>query len=104
MRAIHMILQHDKPDDFVVSTGEAFSVREFAVRVFDYLDMDFYEHLVSNDVYKRPVEVPYLCGDSTKIRTVLGWKPEVSFNELVKEMVEGDMIETKKELLHATVK
>lgn len=104
MRAIHMILQHDKPDDFVVSTGEAFSVREFAEKVFSYLGLNFYDHLVNNDVYKRPVEVPYLCGDSTKIRTVLGWTPEVSFEQLVKDMVDLDMLEAQKELLYAKSK
>ena len=93
MKAIYMILQHDKPDDFVVSTGEAYSVREFAEVVFKYLGLDFYDHLVSNDSYKRPVEVPYLLGDSTKIKTILGWKPEVTFPQLVKEMVDNDMKE-----------
>jgi GDPmannose 4,6-dehydratase len=93
-----MILQHDKPEDFVVSTGEAYSVREFAEVVFKYLDLDFYDYLVSNDSYKRPVEVPYLLGDSTKIRTVLKWKPEVTFAQLIKEMVDYDMQEAKNEL------
>ena len=98
MRAIHMILQHDKPDDFVVSTGEAYSVREFAEEVFNQLGLDFYKYLVNNDSYKRPVEVPYLLGDSTKIRTVLGWKPEVTFKQLVKGMIDNDMREAENEL------
>jgi len=98
MRAIHMILQHDRPEDFVVSTGEAYSVREFAEEVFKQLGLDFYKYLVNNDSYKRPVEVPYLLGDSTKIRTVLGWKPEVTFQELVKGMIDNDMKEAENEL------
>lgn len=98
MNAIWMIMQHSEPDDFVVSTGEAFSVREFAERVFAYLGLDFYKYLVNNDIYKRPVEVPYLLGDSTKIRTVLGWKPEYNIDSLVKDMVDNDMIEIQKEL------
>lgn len=98
MRAIHMILQHNEPDDFVVSTGEAHSVREFAERVFSYLGLDFYKYLVHNDSYNRPVEVPYLLGDSTKIQTVLGWKPEVTFEQLVKEMCDNDMREIENEI------
>lgn len=97
MRAIHMILQHESPDDFVVSTGEAHSVREFAEEVFRQLGLDFYKYLISNDSYKRPVEVPYLLGDATKIKNVLGWTPQVSFQELVKEMIESDMMEIKKQ-------
>jgi len=93
MRAIHMIMQHDKPDDFVVSTGEAFTVREFAEKVFKYLNLDFYKYLRTNDIYKRPVEVPYLCGDSSKIRNTLGWEPQINFEELVKRMVDSDMKE-----------
>jgi GDPmannose 4,6-dehydratase len=98
MRAIHMILQHDNPDDFVVSTGEAHTVREFAERVFTYLGLDFYNHLVENDIYKRPVEVPYLCGDSTKIKKVLGWEPEISFDQLVEDMVDNDYKEIENEI------
>jgi GDPmannose 4,6-dehydratase len=98
MRAIHMILQHTEPDDFVVSTGEAHSVREFAEKVFNSLGLDFYKHLVSNDSYKRPVEVPYLLGDPSKIQKVLGWKPEVSFEELVNDMVSHDMKEVENEI------
>jgi len=91
MRAIHMILQHDKPDDFVVSTGEAHTVREFLDEVFNYLELDVNKHTYIVDSYKRPVEVPYLCGDSTKIRKILGWKPTISFKDLVKNMVDSDM-------------
>ncbi len=97
MEAIWMIMQHDHPDDFVVSTGEAHTVREFAEEVFKYLDLDFYKYLVNDDQYKRPVEVPYLLGDSTKIRKELGWEPKTSFKELVKMMVDNDMAEIKKE-------
>lgn len=98
MRAIHMILQHDVPDDFVVSTGEAHSVREFAEKVFEFLDLDFYKYLVTNDTYNRPVEVPYLLGDSNKIKTVLGWYPKVTFGELIEEMVNHDYKEVENEI------
>ncbi len=90
MDAVYRILHHTEPDDFVISTGEAYTVREFAEKVFNYLELDFYKYLVNDDRYRRPVEVPYLLGDSTKARTVLGWEPKVSFDELVKEMVDHD--------------
>jgi len=91
MEAIYKIMQHDTPDDFVISTGEVHTVREFAEEVFTYLNLDFYKYLKYNDVYERPVEVPYLLGDASKARKVLNWEPKVSFRELVKMMVDYDM-------------
>ena len=102
MRAVHAIMQHDVPDDFVVSTGEAHSVREFAEKVFETLGLDFYKYLVTNERHSRPVEVPYLLGDPTKIKKVLGWEPQVSFDDLVREMVENDLKEAEKELNYET--
>jgi len=96
MEAIHMILQHEKPDDFVISTGEVHTVREFAEAVFEYLDLDFYKYLRYNSIYERPVEVPYLLGDATKARTILNWKPKTTFKQLVKMMVDNDLAEEKK--------
>jgi len=96
VKAMWMIINHTIPDDFVIATGQTYSIREFAEKVFEYLDLDFYKYLVNNDIFKRPVEVPALLGDSTKIRTTLGWEPKISFNELVKSMVDYDM----EELLH----
>ncbi|KKM82075.1 hypothetical protein LCGC14_1323150 [marine sediment metagenome] len=90
VEAMWMILQHDKPDDFVVSTGEFYSVREFAEKVFKKLGLDFYEYLVTNERFYRPNEVPELRGDATKARKVLGWKPKVGFEELVDMMIEYD--------------
>jgi len=89
VRAIYMIMQHSKPDDFVVATGEHYSVREFAEEVFNQLGLKFEEYLQINDIYRRPNEVPELLGDSTKIRKILGWKPEVGFEQLVNSMVES---------------
>lgn len=97
VRAMEMIINHSEPDDFVIATEEAYSIREFAEKVFAYLGLDFYKYLVNNDIYKRPVEVPYLLGDSSKIRTILGWKPEISFEQIIKDMVDSDMKEIKKE-------
>jgi GDPmannose 4,6-dehydratase len=91
MRAIHAIMQADRPDDWVVSTGEYHSVQEFLEKVFTKLDLDWRRYVVITEDYKRPNEVPALLGDSLKIRTELGWKPEISFDELVTGMVESDL-------------
>jgi len=90
VRAMHLILQQDKPDDFVVSTGEAHSVREFVDKVFTLLNMDWKEFVVQIDTLKRPNEVPALLGDNSKIRT-LGWKPEINFEQLIKEMLDYEL-------------
>lgn len=97
MRAVHMILQHDDPDDFVIATGIYHTVKEFVIAVFKYLDMDWKEYVTYDAQFKRPNEVPALQGDSSKVRKVLGWEPEIDFNELVKLMVENDMEEAIKE-------
>lgn len=89
-RAMIQIMEHDKPDDWVVSTGEYHTVREFGEKVFKHFNLNFYDYLVEDDALKRPNEVPALLGDSTKIRTILGWKPEYTFDTLVKEMCEYD--------------
>lgn len=98
MRAVHAILQADKPDDWVVSTGEYHTVKEFVIKVFEKLGLDWEKHVVITDDYKRPNEVPALLGDSSKIRIQLGWKPEISFDELVTRMVESDLALTRSTL------
>jgi len=99
MTAIHMILQHDKPDDFIIATGIYHTVKEFLSAVFEYLDMDWKEYVIYDDKYKRPNEVPALQGDSSKARKTLGWEPEIDFKTLVKLMVDHDMKEAQKEAL-----
>ena len=89
MEAVYLIMHHTVPDDFVVATGEYHTVREFAEDVFKELDLDFYNYLVTDDIYYRPNEVPALMGDSTKIRTVLGWQPKVGYQSLVEMMVKS---------------
>lgn len=91
MRAIHMIMQHDKPDDFVVATGESHTVFHFLEQVFHYLELPIDKHVEIVDSYFRPNEVPALEGDASKIRDTLGWMPEISFGDIVKEMVENDL-------------
>ena len=86
VRAMHLMLQEDEPGDWVVSTMETHSVREMCELVFNYLDLDYKDYVVQNPKFMRPEELPYLKGDSTKIRTELGWKPKYSFKELMYEM------------------
>ena len=86
VRAMHLMLQEDEPGDWVVSTMQTHSVREMCELVFNYLDLDYKEYVIQNPKYMRPEELPYLKGDSTKIRTELGWKPKYSFKELMYEM------------------
>ncbi len=88
VRAMHLMLQQDEPGDWVVSTMETHSVREMCDVVFKHLDLNYEDYVVQNPKYMRPEELPYLKGDSTKIRTELGWKPKYSFKELMEEMVD----------------
>jgi len=89
VRAMHLILQHDVPDDFVIATGATTSIRGFCEIVFRKLGLDYRDHVVQNPKYMRPEELAYLCGDSTKARTVLGWVPESSLDNLIDEMLEA---------------
>ncbi len=86
VRAMHAILNHKTPDDFVVSTMETHSVRKMCELVFSYLDLNYMDYIVQNPKFMRAEELPYLKGDSTKIRQTLGWKPEYTFEMLMHEM------------------
>lgn len=86
VRAMHLILQHPTPDDFVVATGETRSVRDFCMIAFGLLGLDYEAFVVQDSRFLRPKEVPMLRGDSTKARRVLGWEPQVSFEQMVEEM------------------
>jgi GDPmannose 4,6-dehydratase len=88
VRAMHLIVQQDKPGDWVVSTGETRSVRDMCEYVFGKLDLDYKEYVVQNSKFLRPEELPYLKGDSTKIRTELGWTPTYTFESMMDEMIE----------------
>jgi len=87
VRAMHLILQQDQPDDFVVSTGVTRSVRDMCEYVFGRLGLNYQDHVVQNPKYLRPEELPYLRGDNTKIVTQLGWKPTYTFEALMDEMI-----------------
>lgn len=88
VQAMHLILQQDRPDDYVVSTGVTRSVRDMCEYVFGRLNLNYQDHVVQNPKYLRPEELPYLRGDNTKITTQLGWKPTYTFEALMDEMIE----------------
>jgi GDPmannose 4,6-dehydratase len=87
VRAMHLIVQQDQPDDYVVSTGVTRSVRDMCEYVFAKLGMNYQDHVVQNPKYLRPEELPYLRGDNTKITTKLGWQPTYTFEALMDEMI-----------------
>jgi GDPmannose 4,6-dehydratase len=91
VRAMWLMLQRDEPDDYVIATGETHSVQDFLETAFKYLDLDYRDHLVIDQELYRPSEVNLLQGDASKARKKLRWVPTVSFEDLVKEMVEGDL-------------
>jgi GDPmannose 4,6-dehydratase len=91
VEAMWLMLQQDKPDDYVVATGESHSVKEFVEQVFGYLDLDWRKYVDVDERYFRPTEVDYLQGDASKARRVLGWEPKVKFKELARMMTDADM-------------
>jgi GDPmannose 4,6-dehydratase len=91
VEAMWLMLQQAEPDDYVISTDETHSVREFCEKVFGHLDMDYRDFVEIDPRYFRPAEVDLLLGSSQKARRKLGWQPRVSFDELVAMMVESDL-------------
>jgi GDPmannose 4,6-dehydratase len=92
VEAMWLMLQQEKPDDYVIATGEKHSVREFLQEAFSYAGLDWKKYVVIDERYFRPAEVDVLQGDARKARRKLGWRPRVSFRELVRLMVDADMI------------
>jgi GDPmannose 4,6-dehydratase len=88
VKAMHMIMNHDTADDFIVATGQTHSVRELVRYVFSTLDLDYNDYLVQNKRLLRPNELKYLKGDSAKIRKTLGWTPKYTFESMMDEMVD----------------
>jgi len=91
VEAMWLMLQQDKPDDYVVATGESHSVREFVAEVFSHLDLDWQKYVEIDQRYFRPSEVDYLQGDASKAKKVLKWEPKVTFKELASIMTDADM-------------
>src|SRR5262249_29489490 len=91
VEAMWLMLQQDRPDDFVIGTGQTHSVREFLELAFRRVEVDFREDVRIDERYFRPAEVDLLLADATKARATLGWAPKVSFEELVARMVDADL-------------
>lgn len=91
VQAMHLMLQQDEPDDYVVASGETHTVEEFCERAFDEVGLDWKEYVRVDEKYYRPAEVDLLIGDARKARERLGWSPRHTFNELVREMVHADL-------------
>lgn len=101
VKAMWLMLQQDKPDDYVIATGETHTIRELLETAFSYVGLDYREYVKIDPKFVRPAEVDYLLGDPSKAREKLGWKREVSFRQLIEMMVNGDMKKIKQEMKRA---
>jgi GDPmannose 4,6-dehydratase len=101
VRAMWMMLQQDEPDDFVIATGEKHTVRDLVRMAFECVDLDHEQYVETDPALLRPAEVNTLRGDWTKAREQMGWKPEVTFQQLVAMMVEADMKRVRHEIADA---
>jgi GDPmannose 4,6-dehydratase len=95
VEAMWMMLQQEKPDDYVIGTGESHSVREFVEAAFNHVGLDWQKYVVIDERYMRPAEVEFLQADCSKVKRTLRWKPTVGFDGLVKTMVEADLKEVE---------
>jgi GDPmannose 4,6-dehydratase len=95
-----LMLQQDKGDDFVMATNETHSVKEFVQETFGLLDLDWEKYVDYDKRYERPTEVDLLIGDPSKAKRQLGWEPKILFKELVKDMVDSDLVLAKQELAY----
>jgi GDPmannose 4,6-dehydratase len=91
--AMYLMLQSDTPDDFVVCTEQTWTVLDFLKKAFEYSNLDYREHVQIDPALYRPAEVDYLRGSNKKAKQILGWQPEISFDTLVKDMVDNDIRE-----------
>lgn len=91
VKAMFLMLKQDKPGDYVIATGQTHSVEEFVRLAFEHVDLDYRKHVVTDPRFVRPAEVDLLQGDATRARKVLGWEPTVTFEQLVKMMVDADL-------------
>jgi GDPmannose 4,6-dehydratase len=89
VRAMHMILNHDTPDDWTVATGESRTVRQMCEVTFSHLGLDYRDYVTQDPKYLRPQELDFLRGDSSEIREKLGWEPTYNFKSMIEEMIEA---------------
>lgn len=97
VEGMFLMMQHDTPDDWVLATGETHTVKEFAQLAFDIAGLNWEDFVITDKKYERPNEVNHLLGDSTKAQDLLGWTLKTSFKDLVKKMVESDILEAERE-------
>tara|TARA_B100000963_G_C22580115_1_gene650405 strand:+ start:191 stop:1213 length:1023 start_codon:yes stop_codon:yes gene_type:complete len=97
VKGMYMMMQHDSPDNWVLATGETHTVKEFAQKAFKVVDLDWEKYVKTSEKYMRPNEVNFLLGDYSKAKSKLNWAPETSFDQLVKLMVDEDLILAEKE-------
>lgn len=97
VKGMYLMMQHEEPDDWVLSSDETHTVKEFVKIAFDCVNLNWEDYVVTSKKYERPNEVVHLLGDSTKARTKLNWNPEVSFRDLVEMMVNSDIKEATRE-------
>lgn len=98
VKAMYLMLQQDQPDDFVICTGKTHSVLEFVKKAFESVNLDYKKYVEIDPGLYRPAEVDYLCGRSIKAQKILGWEPETTFDDLVNEMVNSDILKYKTSL------
>jgi GDPmannose 4,6-dehydratase len=91
VEAMWMMLQQDKPDDYVIATGIQWSIRQLVELAFGLVGLDWEKYVEVDRAYFRPAEVPDLCGDPSKARARLGWRPKISFEQMIREMLESDL-------------
>jgi GDPmannose 4,6-dehydratase len=91
VRAMWLMLQQDRPDDYVIATGRTHTVRRFCELAFGHVGLNWQDHIVQDERYMRPAEVDLLIGDASKARAALGWQPETSFEDLVAMLVDADL-------------
>jgi len=97
VEAAWLMLQQDKPDDYVVATGIKHSVRDLVEAAFNHAGLDWREHVECDPKFLRPAEVNTLCGDASKARRLLGWEPKTTFDELIHMMVDADLERVRRE-------
>jgi GDPmannose 4,6-dehydratase len=98
VEAMWLMVQRDKPDDYVIATGESHSVEEFVVAAFEHAGLDWREYVETDPIYYRPAEVDLLSGDTTKAKTELGWEAKTKFSELVRILVDADIKQLSEQL------
>jgi GDPmannose 4,6-dehydratase len=99
VKAMHAIVNHDIPDEFIVATGETHSVRNLCEYVFDRLSMNYKDYVHQDPKYMRPEELKYLKGDSSRAQAILGWKPEYTFETMLDEMIEHWLVTLRQQSL-----